>query len=174
MNEIPFWWLILSAVFYVAGIAMFAGLLYLALTLRQVVLNLQPSISNISTKVEGVTTTLNALTHKVEGITEKVDGIADTVRGVADSAKSVADTARSTVESVGNRATQLVSNLTDRAEETLGQAEGSKFVNTVMMGFQVYNAIRHMREGKNGQVVKAEGRIEVDRGVEQSGSSSGS
>ena len=122
MNEIPIWWLIVSAIFYVAGIAMFVGLLVLAMTLKRVVEKLQPSIAGVATKVEAVTETVNGLTQKVEGITTKVDGIANTVRGVADSAKGVADTAKRTVENVGSRTNELMSNLTNRAEETLAPA----------------------------------------------------
>ena len=177
MNEIPAIWFWLSGAFYVFGIIMFVVLALLGLKVMQFLQNIQPSIASVAAKVETVTTTVNNLSHKVEGITGKVEGIADSVKGIADSARGVADTAKGTVQSVGNKTQELVSNLSTRAEETLMHAKGSQVVNALMMGMQVYNAVQHMRHHKNGQVEKKaepQGTMDEHRGVEQSGSSSGS
>jgi uncharacterized protein YoxC len=181
MEQIPPWWFVLSGIFYVCGILMFLGLLVGAWMLfqriRQFLDKVQPSIANVATKVEGVTTTVENLSHKVEGITAKVEGIADSVKGIADSARGVADSAKGTVQRVGGRAENLVTNLSGKAEETMQSTRGSQVMTAVMMGIQVFNAIKHMREQKDGHVEKngqVAGNIEEYRGVEQSGSSSGS
>ena len=177
MNEIPAIWFWLSGAFYAFGIIMFLVIAFLCVKVIGFLKNVQPSITNVAAKIETVTTTVNNLSHKVEGITGKVEGIADTVRGIADSAKDVADSAKGTVRSVGNKTQELVSNLSTRAEETLMHAKGSQVVNALMMGMQVYNAVQHMRQHKNGQVDnkgEPQGNIDEHRGVEQSGSSSGS
>jgi uncharacterized protein YoxC len=182
-------WLWVSGIFFAVGtlstLVMTIMLVMLIMRVKALVDSLQPTLTNVATKIGDVSTTVQGLTHKVEGITEKVEGIADSVKGIAESAKGVADSARSTVQNVGSRAAGVVDNVAHSAEDTIRNAQGNKYFNYLMMGIQILNALRLMKEGKDaGSKVKVkahvdmdgqlEGKMPVDRGVEQSGSSSGS
>src|SRR5688572_5892676 len=161
-------WLWISGIFFALGIVSTLATIALIVVIMRFFKNIQPTIASVATKVEGVTASVEGLTNKVEGITGKVEGIADTVRGIADSAKGVADSAKGTVQSVGGRAQGLMDNLTNTAESTIKQAEGSKMLNAVMIGLQIFNAIQAVRSqpqtkvDKNGQ---AEGKMTEHRGV---------
>src|SRR5688572_2857534 len=170
-------WLWISGIFFALGIVSTLATIALIVVIMRFFKNVQPTISSVATKVEGVTASVESLTNKVESITGKVECIADTVRGIADSAKGVADSAKGTVQSVGGKAQGLMENLTNTAENTIKQTEGSKLLNAVMIGLQVFNAVQAIRAQTQSQVDKngkAEGKMTEHRGVEQSGSSSGS
>lgn len=89
--EIPTWWLVITAIFALVGIAAFAALAYAMLTLTRKMNELQPKI--------------NAMNDKIERITERVENISRTI-------EDLAGTAKGTVDTVAGGANALISSLT--------------------------------------------------------------
>lgn len=84
MNEIPMWWLILSALFFAAVTVFFAVMCVIMLQLLKVLKGIQPQITALSGQVQALLTQVRALVVKVDELSDKAGGIADGVRGTVD------------------------------------------------------------------------------------------
>jgi hypothetical protein len=80
MTEIPTWWLVVSAIFFVVNILFFVALGVAVFKMVQVVQGITPKVAAISARVDQIG-------HKVEELTTSVKETADTLGGRA---KSVA------------------------------------------------------------------------------------
>jgi len=91
METIPTWWLVLTAIFAIAGTITFTALVYLVMTLMKKMQEMQPKIEAIGDKIERIS-------ERVESIATKVDGITGSAKG--------------TVDSIASGATALINSLT--------------------------------------------------------------
>jgi outer membrane murein-binding lipoprotein Lpp len=174
MNEIPMWWLIASGVFFVLVAVFFLALCVMVGTLIKLVKNMEPKVSSLLTQVQG-------LVQKVESLTAKVEGIADSTKTTVDSVGGRAKSIAGTVEHV----TAIAGKGFERFAPILG---------TVLAAVRLFGLYQDMRakaattktaEEKaagadatnghsSGNVDSKQGKLMPRRGVEQSGSSSGS
>lgn len=119
--EIPTWWLVISAIFFAAGIALYLVLAYAVLMLAKQVRELQPQVKSIM--------------HRVDEVSSKVDSISTHVKD--------------TVSSIGNRANNLVGSVESFAEKTtLNLGKLAPFFALAFGAFRLYREFSASRGSK--------------------------
>jgi predicted nucleic acid-binding Zn-ribbon protein len=83
METIPTWWLVVTAIFAVAGTITFLALVFLVMALIKKMQEMQPKIDAISDKVERISERVENIATKVEGITASAKGTVDNIAGGA-------------------------------------------------------------------------------------------
>ena len=179
MNEIPMWWLVLSSIFFALTALGFLGMAFAMLKMYQLVAGLIPTIQGVSAKVEDVSGQVSAIAHTVHGITQKVEQLTEKVHGIADSAKGQ-------VETVGDRAKGLVTHLDQLATSSSGRFQAaSGWIAGAMTAYKLWKSWQETRaesRARSGRYMPVpvdtngshRDNDSLHRGVEQSGSSSGS
>lgn len=120
MNELPMWWLIISAVFFVINIFFFIGMIFAGMTLLRMIKEMQP---------------------KVTALTERVDSIGKHVEELAISA-------RTTVEGVGGRAKSVVTSVDSIAHMASAQFERfSPLFVGALTAIRLVKALGEVRKG---------------------------
>lgn len=117
MNQIPYWYFVLSAITLVIIAGTFTALCVLVFQLIKAVKQIQPQVSSLATKVN------DELLPQVKSLVTKVDTLTEKVTIVADNARIVSDTARGTVQALSGRANSMssaVESLTTVATNKLG------------------------------------------------------
>lgn len=99
MNELPGWWLGLSAVFFVVNILLFIALIVLIFFVIKFVKELTPMLQRVTTQVE-------ALSQRVHGIAGKVEEIADNTKTTLDAVGGRAKSVSSSVDLIANSASR--------------------------------------------------------------------
>jgi len=93
MTEIPTWWLVVSAAFFVVNLLMFAALGYAVIKLVAFMKEVQPQITGLSTKVHSLIDTVEGVAKRVEevalSVKDTVDGVGGKAKGVVGSAEIV-------------------------------------------------------------------------------------
>ena len=87
MNEIPMWWLILSALFFATNAILVGALAFAMFKLGNVVMELKPKVEALVEKVDGVTTKVDSLTTTIQST---VSNVGHKAEGIAGSASSMA------------------------------------------------------------------------------------
>ena len=147
MNEIPMWWLILSALFFAIVTLLFVALCFLVVTLIKAVNNIQPQVTGLVTKVnDDLIPQVQSLVTKVEALTGKVDGIAD-------SAKSLTDSAKGTVDNVGSKVRGMTNSVEHIAMSATKQFDkAAPIIGIAIAGLRLYTMFMEMRGQKPGKV----------------------
>lgn len=131
MNQIPTWWLAISAIFFLINIVFFATLIFF-------VIKIMPAIEQLS--------------KKVGDLTEKVEKVADRVEEVA---AQLGDT----VGSVGKKTTSILTTIESIAQVAGRQFERiSPFVAAALTGvklFRAYSEVRAIKDREEQPVPKA-------------------
>ena len=182
MNQIPEWWLIVTGLACLLFVVLMGALVFLLVTLIKVVKELQKPVASLIVQVNELVPSVKSLIVKVEELTVKVDGIADSTRGTVDIVGAKAQGIATTVD----RVTTIVSQRLQQYAPVIG---------TVLTGIRLFNAFREYRtharpkvrvkgsehgtislevDSANGEERPKKGKVNEHRGVEQSGSSSGS
>lgn len=81
MNELPTWWLMLSALAFIVNAAAFLALAFGVLRLATVVKELQPRLNAIAERVDALTVKVDAIAGDVKEFTEKAKGTMASVGG---------------------------------------------------------------------------------------------
>lgn len=89
MNEIPMWWLILSAVFFATNALLVLALAYAVFKLGKLVGDMKPKVESLVTKVDSVTAKVDGLTTTLQNT---VRNVGEKASGVAGSASMMAST----------------------------------------------------------------------------------
>lgn len=134
MESLPTWWLVLTAIFAIAGTVAFVALVYLVVQLIKRMQEMQPKIDSIG--------------DKIERISVRVENIATRVEGMTGSAKD-------TVDSISGGAQALINSLTrigNRFEE--GISKFAPLLIGVKVASSVYQAFAGRKKGK--QIAKVE------------------
>jgi len=79
METIPTWWLVVTAIFAIAGTITFLALVFLVMTLIKKMQELQPKIDAIGDKVKRISERVESIATKVEGITGSAKGTVDNI-----------------------------------------------------------------------------------------------
>lgn len=138
-NDIPNWWLIVSALFFVANLVFFIVLAYLGVTLVRVLKETKPKVDEISTKV-------SALVTKVEQVAVRVEEVANSVK--------------ETVDNVGGRAKGVVGSAELVAQSASRQFERfSPFVVGAMTAMRLVKALNEMRHGRSAASATKKGTL---------------
>jgi hypothetical protein len=129
MNEIPSWWLAVSAIFFIVNILLFCGWLFAIFKLVQFMKEVTPKINEISGKV-------GALVVKVEQVAERVEEVATSVK--------------ETVDGVGGRAKGVVGSVELVAQSASRQFERfSPFIVGAMTAMRLIKSLNEMRHGRS-------------------------
>jgi uncharacterized protein YoxC len=135
-NEIPIWWLILSAAFFVVNLVFFVGLI---LALQKVM----KALETLTPKVNELTTQVSALIVKVDRVTDKVEEVADSVKV--------------TVDSVGGRARGVAGSVDIIAQTASRQFEKfSPIIGAAMTAFRLFSVYQEMRKARAAHQVTEE------------------
>jgi uncharacterized protein YoxC len=172
---VPTWWLVTSTIMHVVVILAFGAMAFAMFKLVGIVNELKTKVSN----------TVDTMEAKAKGFIDHVDVKTDAlmarIEGVTDKLDEIAATAKGTVEDVSGRTRGLASRMEGVANTALVKFDkASPLIGTIVAGMKLYNMFIAMRAERAS--VKSEvdmnGRVRdnlpVRRGVEQSGSSSGS
>lgn len=92
--EIPLWWLVVSGLFFAAGIAVNIGLVVALLQARRSLAELEPQVKSLLGKVEHISSRVDAISGQVQAT---VDSIGGKARHVADNFENVALTSSQSV-----------------------------------------------------------------------------
>ncbi|MEA2551925.1 MAG: hypothetical protein QOJ65_101 [Fimbriimonadaceae bacterium] len=92
MNEIPGWWLGISAAFFVVNILLFIGLVVFLFMLMKWMKELHPKIEALTQRVESIGKNVEELTVHVKTTAESLGGRAKSVASSVDSIAHVAST----------------------------------------------------------------------------------
>lgn len=129
MNQIPTWWLVVSAVFFAINILFFLALSFAMLKLASVIKELQPKIGELSTRVEG-------LVQKVEQVAERVEEVATHVK--------------ETVSDVGAKTSGILGSIEGIAHAASKQFERfSPFAVGAMTAMRLVKSLNEMKHGKS-------------------------
>lgn len=119
--EVPTWWLVISAIFFAAGIVLYGVLAYAVLILAKQMRELQPQVKSIM--------------HRVDEVSSKVDSISTNVK--------------ETVSSIGNRANSLVGSVESFAERTTSNlGKMAPFFALAFGAFRLYREFTATRGSK--------------------------
>lgn len=129
MTEIPMWWLVVSAAFFVLGALAMCAVIVLLLKLVKVVTDIQPRIK--------------ATAEKVEQVSQKVDDVADTV-------KEMSVTIRGTVDDVSTRAKGIVG----KVEAVVGRLNVAPWVGNILTALKVAKAVQEMVQAQQRAAAK--------------------
>ena len=177
MNELPSWWLFLTGLAAVVIAIFFIVMCALLYQIAKFAKEVRAPVENLVEKVNDLVPEVKSLVQKVEALTVKVEGIAESTRG--------------TVDLVGDKAKGVAG-----AVESIATIAATRFrayapiLGAAMAGMRLYSMFVEARTKKGSVKVKAtvspheashhhdgnskKGTILAHRGVEQSGSSSGS
>jgi hypothetical protein len=84
MTEIPSWWLIVSAIFFVVNIVFFIGLTFALFKIVQVMQTFGPKVNAIAQRVDQIGHKVEELTTSVKETAESLGGRAKSVAGSVD------------------------------------------------------------------------------------------
>ncbi len=181
MTEIPNWWLLVTGIAAILFVVLIAVMAFLIMTLIKLVQDLQQPVTKLLDQVNDLVPEVKGLVVKVEALTEKVEAIADSTKV--------------TVDSVGEKTKAIaatVDGITAFASRQLQQY--APIIGSVLTGIRMFNAFREYKKSKpkvrvertangslaleihaaDGEAQVKKGKVNKHRGVEQSGSSSGS
>ena len=95
MTEIPMWWLVVSAIFFVAQIIFLSCLIFAVLKLTRAMQQIVPKVEAISVKVQEIGDKVEDLTTSVK---DTMDSVGARAKSVAGSADLIVHTAATTFE----------------------------------------------------------------------------
>ena len=140
--EIPMWWLVITAIFAIAGIIAIIVLVMVVVKLVAMLQEMQPKI--------------HAIGDKVEKISERVERISETVEGIAGSAKG-------TVENVMSGANALIRSLTSFSEKAeAGLTKFAPLLVGVKLASSLYQAFADRKTSKAKITANLPAKIEVE------------
>jgi hypothetical protein len=84
MNEVPMWWLVLSAVFFVLNSILIFALIYLIVELVKFLRGVQPKLVSLTEKVEAIGSRVEELATSVRTTSENLGGRAKSIAGSVD------------------------------------------------------------------------------------------
>lgn len=84
MTEVPMWWLVISAIFFVINIFFFIGLIVALVKIVEVLKAMVPKVNAIGERVESIATKVEELAESAKGTVDSVGGRAKSVAGSVD------------------------------------------------------------------------------------------
>ena len=149
MNDMPTWWLICSAAFFVLGAVVFVAILITLASLRKAVGEAVPAITRSIDRLEGATQKLESTVASAQ---KTVDHVGSRARGISDVIEAVALVSAQRIQSFATILTAT---------------------STVFKLFKMVKSTKAEKLTVDNKPAKRDNKAS-HRGVEQPGSSSGS
>ena len=140
--EIPMWWLVITAIFAIAGTLALVALAFVILRLVSMIQEMQPKIHAISDKVEQISVRVESIAGKVEDITGSAKG---------------------TIEGVMTGANKLISSLTSISEKAeQGLAKFAPLLVGVKLASSLFQAFKERKSTPAKITANLPATIEVE------------
>jgi len=128
MSEIPSWWLVVSALFFLVNIAALVGQMALGYRALQTLQEMKPKVEELSVKA-------NKTMDDVQRLTARMDSLATSLKGTADIVGVRARKVSDSVENLSGEATTQFSRL-------------APMIGTAMTILKVVQAYREFRSAR--------------------------